>query len=80
MEYPAAHHRKKGKSVEEIAEAVGKDREAARQWLVQCHREGAGGLPRRKAGDALPNQPARHMPGQARRQQRAHAGALHGAA
>ena len=55
MKYPAAHHRKKGKSVEDIAEAVGEDCETARQWLVQCHREGVGGIPRRKAGDALSN-------------------------
>ena len=55
MKYPAAHHRKKGKSVKDIAEAVGEDCETARQWLVQCHREGVGEIPRRKAGDALSN-------------------------
>ena len=79
MEYPAAHHRKKGKSVEKIAEAAGEDCEAARQWLVQCHREGAGGS--RGARQATPCQISRRgMLGQTRRQQRAHAGALHGAA
>lgn len=47
--YTAAHHRKMGKSVNYIAEAVCEEYETVRLWLARCHREGVSGIPRRKS-------------------------------